>query len=192
MIKRIAAMLVASVVSISVLCGCSGANGETNGSIVDYANAVLQKEQVTLFDFESSDELDSLLMVKANDKSLYSDDAIQKAFEKTNGCGSEGMTALKEAMMAQIPESDYDFISPDKNENGVVQVLKVYNASGTWSEKEALEKIVDLHSMDICEGNYPSKYTYFGEISAVKVREPEGNCMGGSHFDNWRTKSIIL
>ena len=171
MIKRIAAMLVASVVSISVLCGCSGANGETNGSIVDYANAVLQKEQVTLFDFESSDELDSLLMVKANDKSLYSDDAIQKAFEKTNGCGSEGMTALKEAMMAQIPESDYDFLHPD--DNGLIRVLSVYSASGKWSEKKALEKIVDLHSMDICEGNYPSKYTYFGEISAVKVSSSE-------------------
>lgn len=170
--KKLIVMLLSCIVAVG-LCSCSNASGTTGGSIVDYANAALNQDDISLFTYNNSAELDSLLTAMSNDKSLYDNDTIHRVYLRTNGCGSVETSALKQAMMEQIPESDYDFLHSD--DNGLIRVLSVYSASGKWSEKKAVERIVSLHNGQICEANYPSRYTYSGEISAIKVENTENS-----------------
>ena len=197
-LKKIASLMLAGIMAVSMLAGCNGdttVNDDSASStpvvsdVVEYANGALSSTEKGVFTFKSSTELDTALQAAANDKSKFSSKEIEDVFTdylnsaKWAGDKDHEKKDLKDVLSAVkgkisgIVEEDLKTAAPDDGKSQ--KAVDVYVISGALEEKVAIEKAVDLFNSGdtaITADNYPNAakksdytYTYSAEISAVKV-----------------------
>ena len=197
-LKKIASLMLAGIMAVSMLAGCNGGTPVDDdpasstpvvSDVVEYANGALSGTEKGVFTFKSSTELDTALQAAANDKSKFSSKEIEDVFTKNldiakwagdakqpNNDLKDVLSAVKGKISGIVEENLCDQVPDDGKSQKAVDV---YVISGALEEKVAIEKVVELFNVGgtkINATNYPNAsknsdytYTYSAEISAVKV-----------------------
>ena len=187
-LKKIASLMLAGVMAVSMLAGCKGSanSGEeenpvvpTTGIVAD-ANGVLTDDQKEIFSYVGSTNLDAILKeIAANTDNLPEGDisSAYKAFTPQQN-RDKLSSKLKEKLEGlKANSTDYFTVAPA---NGKSQSYGwVYTISGKMSQTEAVEAAADTFAglmsnpsvvetvVDYNGAKYNAEYSV--EISAVKA-----------------------
>ena len=195
-LKKIASLMLAGVMAVSMLAGCSGKGNGNDGEpenpvvpttgVVAYANDSLSADNKEEFSYTASTELDAILKDLASNTSDFSSKVIKGIFDNTNlQWGPAGVVNKLNNKLNGLVDNNFTKAPA----NGVSDHYGyVYHVSGKLSEKEAVAKIASnfaenyvLSTSDDTQPggiNCPSTVDYNGdtydcaysaEISAVKV-----------------------
>ena len=194
-LKKIASLMLAGVMAVSMLAGCSGKGNGNNGEpenpvvpttgVVAYANDSLSADSKEEFSYTASTELDAILKDLASNTSDFSSEVIHGIYVNTNVQWGPGSVVAKlNNKLSGLVDDDF----AKAPANGVSDHYGyVYHVSGKLSEKEAVAKIASnfaenfvLSDADDKDNGIkcPSTVDYNGdtydcaysaEISAVKV-----------------------
>ena len=195
-LKKIASLMLAGVMAVSMLAGCSGKGNGNDGEpenpvvpttgVVAYANDSLSADDKEEFSYTASTELDAILKDLASNTSDFSSTVIKGIFDDTNlKWGPAGVVNKLNDKLNGLVDSNF----AQAPANGVSDHYGyVYGVSGKLSEKEAVAKIASNFAEnfvlsakdDALPGGItcPSTVNYNGdtydcaysaEISAVKV-----------------------
>ena len=187
-LKKIASLMLAGVMAISMLAGCSGEKEtEENNqvapttNIATYANSLLSASQKAVFEFKSSTELDEALKAVATDSTKFTSSDI-----KTN-VGNKSVSWNADLKAELEKKLDVDFEADSYFQNSTANGKDKYNAyvcvlSTVYDENGAVKTAVDKIKGDALNGGtyFPvtnTGYTldYTAEISAVKVTAPDNS-----------------
>ena len=197
-LKKIASLMLAGVMAVSMLAGCKGSanSGEeenpvvpTTGIVAD-ANGVLTDDQKEIFSYVGSTNLDNILKEIAADTKNLDEGEITAAYKNFKP-GTQDQELNKklrdklEGLKANGPK--YFTVAPA---NGKSQSYGwVYTISGKMTQTEAVEATAEYFA-SFMSGNYVStvveynsaKYNaeYSVEISAVKASSNSNNVDGES------------
>ena len=191
-LKKIASLMLAGVMAVSMLAGCEGKNttsGDDNkdeqnqvtaASVADYANSLLSDKQKSIFEFENSAELTTALQkVAGNSKKFTSDDiAIYKDAYQWKDI-SELATELKNELKLEFDHGNTKGLA-ETTAKGTKTATWVYGVSGKLAEDAAVQLVVNSWAPETMNnGSYfPATINkldcdYSAEISAVKVTAPD-------------------
>ncbi len=196
-LKKIASLMLAGVMAVSMLAGCSGKGNGNDGEpenpvvpttgVVAYANDSLSADSKEEFSYTASTELDAILKDLASNTGDFSKETISSIYKNTNivyGVASGNVAKKLNDKLGGLVDGDFSKAPI----NGISDHYGyVYAISGRLSEKEAVAKIAsnfaegyvlntsDDNSYGIkCpetvkynDDNYDCAYS--AEISAVKV-----------------------
>ena len=192
-LKKIASLMLAGVMAVSMLAGCEGSanSGENNGeenqvvaaSVADYANSLLTTAQKNVFEFKNSADLTAALQKIAGDSTKYGSEDIKNAYE------SPVTTVAYETKIQSDLKDDLDLdeinnsTAMSATKKGTQAYGYFYALSGKLTEASAVQLIVknfvvgvysnDLFPATCTATNGTLKCDYTAEISAVKVTAPD-------------------
>ena len=192
-LKKIASLMLAGVMAVSMLAGCEGSanSGENNGeenqvvaaSVADYANSLLTTAQKNVFEFKNSADLTAALQKIAGDSTKYGSEDIKNAYE------SPVTTVAYETKIQSDLKDDLDLDVVNTNQvmtatkKGTQAYGYFYALSGKLTEASAVQLIVKsfvdgVYSRDFFPATCTAtsgtlKCDYTAEISAVKVTAPD-------------------
>ena len=192
-LKKIASLMLAGVMAVSMLAGCSGKdNGDdgepenpvvpTTGVVADADDAVSadEKEDYKFSGFTASTNLDSILKDLASSTGDFSKDVISNAYDNVAGVQANPAVQKKlNGKLSGLLDGDGKF-SGIPADNVSEKYGYVYTASGKLTQKEAVGKIVDafvtatlknVEADAVENATTGAKYdpAYSAEISIVKV-----------------------
>ena len=193
-LKKIASLMLAGIMAVSMLAGCDGKGGSgeeenpvvpAETGVVAYANDALTADQKEVFTYAASADLDAILKDLASSTSNFSEDKIDGIYKDYDVTYDSDMCGKLRGKLDGIIREDGKFNNPPADgksqKNGYV-----YTISGRLDAEEAVGKIaksvgkmiVDasddrlngITCPDVVEYN-GTKYDcdYSAEISAVKV-----------------------
>ena len=194
-LKKIASLMLAGIMAVSMLAGCKTGTPVDDGSsssqvptvtnVVTYANDMLSGSEKEVFTFVGSSELDTILNDVATDTTKLNSSDISRIFGSTGLVNGQLVrnNAQAEARMLKAIEGKLDGIVTSNFEDPIVSNVKtqkkveLYTISGAFEEKAAVQKAVDNYSNYIA-GSFPANVNtnecdYTAEISALKVASPE-------------------
>ena len=197
-LKKIASLMLAGVMAVSMLAGCSttsdkgddGASSNpttpTTSNIVTYANDCLSGEQKEVFTFKASSELDTILKDVATNPDNMPSSNIKNIFNSVDVNRAVGMTAKEngEVKVLNAVKGKLDGIVTDNFKSlpttniNTQKAVEVYSVSGAFEEKAAIQKVVNDYKKNIDNSGFPESVNgkaceYEAEISAIKVVSPE-------------------
>ena len=195
-LKKIASLMLAGVMAVSMLAGCKGSanSGEeenpvvpTTGIVAD-ANGVLTDDQKEIFSYVGSTNLDAILKEIAANTDNLSEKEISDAYKDFTAGNQDGELNNKLRDKLEGLKSNGTFTSAPAN--GKSQSYGwVYTISGKMTQTEAVEATAEYFA-SFMSGNYVStvveynsaKYNaeYSVEISAVKASSNSNNVDGES------------
>ena len=192
-LKKIASLMLAGIMAVSMLAGCDGKGGSgeeenpvvpAETGVVAYANDALTADQKEIFTYAASADLDAILKDLASSTSDFSEDNIHDIYVKMNAYENNSTVSGKlNKKLDGLVDSNFEK-APD--DGASKHYGWVYTISGRLSEKEAINKIAgafgddattnatgtgsDLYCSPVVTYN-GTKYdcAYSAEISAVKV-----------------------
>ena len=200
-LKKIASLALAGIMAVSMLAGCKDGTSQEDPSsssqvpattdVVTYANDALSGPEKEVMTFTNSDSLNTLLQKVATDPSNFSSKDIADVFDdftlrstvtNNNAYATDltvdmvnGMTGQRSNAFAAL-----DTLPVDKSSQKVVVIGII---SGNVEEKAAVQKFVDAYA-GFFDSEFPAKIVdgsdsyacdYAGEISAIKVTNPENS-----------------
>ena len=163
-LKKIASLMLAGVMAVSMLSACGEGSGNGNGNedenkpvetvsnAVTYANDMLDSDMKEYVNFTSSTALDGWAAKYTTDTGKFSADAIEKAYRDTtdnaNGWGGNYHNKMEKQLTSDLKDAnvlvvkqdtDFQGMPADKvsQSKGTVMVL-----SGMLDEKSAVEAAV--------------------------------------------------
>ena len=177
-LKKIASLMLAGVMAVSMLAGCNTAsNGgnnnddgqnqttPTNSKVVDYANQTLSSTAKKYMTYESASWLDTALKDVATNKSNFSADNIKSVFSNDASNNSLYDSAWANAMANKIVDTmsgkeaythnkfgDHDFTMVPANKESK-SIVWVYTVSGVLDEEMAVNAVAGSMSEWMAE-NY--------------------------------------
>ena len=188
-LKKIASLMLAGVMAVSMLAGCSGdGNKEENGGNTEVkpttSNAVtVMNDAQSAVKFEANSDFDAALAAAAK-KAAHED--VKKAEYKMTAVKSGDVyneLAKKLSVDAGLDEADIYFNAVG---DGAAVGSKTYNVAGLWiveadglTEKAALEQVAESmkgkvgsnekypETVTLSDGTYAATYT--GNVSIVTV-----------------------
>ena len=196
-LKKIASLMLAGIMAVSMLAGCKTGTTPDDGSsssqvptvtnVVTYANDMLSGSEKEVFTFVGSSELDTILNDVATDTTKLNSNDINSIFGRTSLVRGQQVrnNAQAEARMLKAIEGKLDGIVTSNFKNPIVSNVKtqkkveLYTISGAFEEKAAVQKAVDNYSNYIDNDAYfpanvgTNECDYTAEISALKVASPE-------------------
>ena len=189
-LKKIASLMLAGVMAVSMLSACGEGSGNGNGNedenkpvetvsnAVTYANDMLDSDMKEYVNFISSTALDGWAAKYTTDTGKFSADAIEKAYmdSTTNGWRSNYHDKMEKQLTSDLrdanilvvkQDSDFQGMPADKvsQSKGTVMVL-----SGMLDEKSAVETAVTTLG-NWAFGNTPVKFP-----ETVKDSDTVYNC----------------
>ena len=198
-LKKIASLMLAGVMAVSMLAGCSGENnGNTDdgqnqttptvSKVVDYANQTLSSTAKKYMTYESADWLDTALKNTATNKSDFSADDIQSVFYNKESNKTLYDSTWANTMAGKIVDSmsgkeaythnnysshSFTMVPANKENKSLVWV---YTLSGVMDEEMAVNTAAGALSSWMAENvlgkaidNGNYDCDYTAEISALKV-----------------------
>ena len=194
-LKKIASLMLAAIMAVSMLAGCKSGPTPNDGSsssqvptvtnVVTYANDMLSGSEKEVFTFVGSSELDTILNDVATDTTKLNSSDISRIFGGTGLVNGQRVrhNAQAEARMLKAIEGKLDGIVTSDFTDPIVSNVKtqkkveLYTISGAFEEKAAVQKAVDDYSQYI-DDSFPASVDknecdYTAEISALKVASPE-------------------
>ena len=198
-LKKIASLMLAGVMAVSMLAGCSGKsnNNENNGQnqteqvvskVADYANQTLSSTAKKYMTYESASWLDTALKDVATNKSNFSADNIKNVFYNDASNNSLYDSSWANTMAYKIvdtmsgkeaythnnyPSHSFDMVPADKESKSIVWV---YTLSGVLDEEMAVNVVAGKMSSWMAENALGKPIDdgnydcdYTAEISALKV-----------------------
>ena len=192
-LKKIASLMLAGIMAVSMLAGCEGKNttsGDDNkdeqnqvtaASVADYANSLLSDKQKSIFEFENSAELTTALQKVAGNSKKFTSDEIEKykdAYER------EDVNALATELKNEL-KLDFDHGNTkglaSTTTKGTKTATWVYGVSGKLAEDAAVQLVVNSWAPATMNDDsyFPATISgkldcdYAAEISAVKVTAPD-------------------
>ena len=197
-LKKIASLMLAGVMAVSMLAGCSTASDKEEGgassnptapttsNVVTYANDCLSGAQKEVFTFKASSELDTILKAAATDVDNMNSSNIANIFKSTTVNRGVTMTndANGEVKILKAVKGKLDGIVTDNFSTlpatniNTQKAVEVYSVSGAFEEKAAIQKVVNDYKVNIASTGFPESVgnkacEYEAEISAIKVVSPE-------------------
>ena len=192
-LKKIASMMLAGVMAVSMLAGCSGKgngnNGEPENPVVPTTGVVADandnvstddKEDYKFSGFTANTNLDSILKDLASSTGDFSEDVISNAYDNVAGVQANLTVRNKlNGKLSGLLDDDGKF-SEIPADNVSEKYGYVYTASGKLTQKEAVGKIVakfvddtlqEVETDAVKNAITGTKYdpAYSAEISIVKV-----------------------
>ena len=194
-LKKIASLMLAGVMVVSTLAGCSGKETDktddkedneivATSNAVTYANDALKasvKEYITV---KASSTLDGWVKDIATDTSVFKASDIKHTYTNlTAAAGSDGnrnhQNAMRDKLTKKLKDSNVvcvndinkDFTKAPADKKSQVGSL-LYTVSGMLDEKSAVESVVNVVVSGVdCPEQIDNKYNceYTAEISSVKV-----------------------
>ena len=191
-LKKIASLMLAGIMAVSMLAGCDGKSNNTDdnkddgnqvvaASVADYANSLLSKNQKNVFEFKDSAELTAALQKVANNSEKFTSQMIKNKYADHFTYDDD---ACAEVLAKELKnELDLDVVDLVGNAAKLNNVTKegtrsagyVYAFSGKLSESAAVQLLVNSWKATMDGGNFfPAtvngyELDYTAEISAVKV-----------------------
>ena len=196
-LKKIASLMLAGVMAVSMLAGCSTASDKEEGgassnptapttsNVVTYANDCLSGAQKEVFTFKASSELDTILKAAATDvdnmdssniANIFDSTTVNRGFSKGDNDGEKKILKAVKGKLDGIVTDKFTEL-PSTNIN-TQKAVEVYSVSGAFEEKAAIQKVVNDYKQYISNQNFPESVKnkaceYEAEISAIKVVSPE-------------------
>ena len=192
-LKKIASLMLAGVMAVSMLAGCSGkGNGNdgepenpvvpTTGVVADANNAVSadDKEDYKFSGFAASTNLDSILKDLASSTGDFSEVSINNIYNNQVASAQSNSTVegkLNDKLDGLLDDGKFDEIPAD---NVSEKYGYIYTISGKVEQSEAVEKVVNQFASSILANvetdavknsttNTMYDPAYSAEISIVKV-----------------------
>ena len=193
-LKKIASLMLAGIMAVSMLAGCDGKGGSgeeenpvvpAETGVVAYANDALTADQKEIFTYAASADLDAILKDLASSTSNFDADTINEIYSKYIAVYESDLIKKLNGKLDGIVLSDNDFSEAPADGKSQKRGL-VYTISGRLDADEAVGKIAKsvgnmivgtdddknngIICPDVVEYN-KTKYdcAYSAEISAVKV-----------------------
>ena len=195
-LKKIASLMLAGVMAVSMLSACGEGSGNGNGNedenkpvetvsnAVTYANDLLSSDLKEYMNFTNSSTLDGWMKAIATDTDKFSATQIKDAYTQATTLTTNNTSYandMQEKLRSNLRDSNVllagnDFKSVPADEKAQSQGW-IYVLSGKLDEKSAVELAADdIKTWAVDKGNAPemlssNKYNcdYSIEISAVKV-----------------------
>ena len=192
-LKKIASLMLAGIMAVSMLAGCEGKNttsGDDNkdeqnqvtaASVADYANSLLSDKQKSIFEFENSAELTTALQKVAGNSKKFTSDEIEKYKDTYKWEAVDALaTELKNELKLDFDHENTKGLASTTTK-GTKTATWVYGVSGKLAEDAAVQLVVNSWaSATMSDGTYfPATVInkldcdYSAEISAVKVTAPD-------------------
>ena len=189
-LKKIASLMLAGVMAVSMLAGCSG-NGNDSGNNGD-GTVVKPSASGIVSAFNNGQDEDNKAKVTFSSDATF-DAAVKKAIENAGNFASEERVKFLIAGLAGANYADYfsswtDFTDEADKDGEKVTVLGVaaYGSVKYWTENAAMEeaardvneKIAELKATtknsSMNEGDTYYDYTYTGDVSMVAAQQESG------------------
>ena len=191
-LKKIASLMLAGIMAVSMLAGCDGKGGSgeeenpvvpAETGVVAYANDALTADQKEIFTYAASADLDAILKDLASSTSNFDKDTIHSIYSQYGEEYESELIKKLNGKLDGIVLSDNDFSKAPADGKSQKRGL-VYTISGRLDAEEAVGKIAgvvgDYVERDddtngiICPdvvtyNNTKYDCAYSAEISAVKV-----------------------
>ena len=192
-LKKIASLMLAGVMAVSMLAGCKGSanSGEGNGeenqvvaaSVADYANSLMSGAQKNVFEFKNSADLTAALQKVASDSTKFTSKEIGDVYD-TVLMGINKTQAdqdIKDALKKELDLDEMGASTMTPSKEGTKTAGWAYQISGKATEASAVQLVVKNfvdETMDSTTNYFPAvsgnfKCDYTAEISAVKVSAPD-------------------
>ena len=211
-LKKIASLMLASIMAVSMLAGCSDTPASSNGnqdgqnqvtpaSVADYANSLLTDAQKNVFKFENSSDLTAALQKVAGNSKEFTSDEIKK-YSDLFAYNSNIVVNLLAEDLADEMKLDYHNGSGSNQkglasttDKGTKSVGFVYALSGKMAQDSAVQLIIkywasatmdndDFFPATLSSHNLNCEYT--ADISAVKVTAPDD-----SNVSTWVVAIVV-
>ena len=182
-LKKIASLMLAGIMAVSMLAGCKSGNAQTENpvpetpvtsNVVTYANDVLSGAQKDIFEFKNSADFDTALKAVATDSKEFTSTDITNLNKYTVNYDSD----LIKALCDKIDATSSPMTSVTKE--GTKKAAWVYGVSGNIEEKAAVQMVVKAFADAAMSNNTyfpmvsnPYALEYAAEISALKVSAPD-------------------
>ena len=185
-LKKIASLMLAGIMAVSMLAGCDGKGGSgeeenpvvpAETGVVAYANDALTADQKEVFTYAASADLDAILKDLASSTSNFSEDTIHGIY--TNMRTYTKNDAVTKKLNDKLTGLVCDGFTAAPDDGKSQHRGDVYVVSGSLTEKEAVAKIAsDVGGFVANNATCPETVTYnntkydcaySAEISAVKV-----------------------
>ena len=192
-LKKIASLMLAGVMAVSILSACGEGSGNGNGNedenkpvetvsnAVTYANDLLSSDLKEYMNFTNSSTLDGWMKAIAMDTDKFSATQIKDAYTQATTLTTNYANDMQKKLRSNLRDSNVllagnDFKAVPADEKAQSQGW-IYVLSGKLDEKSAVELAADdIKAWAVDKGNAPevlnsNKYNcdYSIEISAVKV-----------------------
>ena len=195
-LKKIASLMLAGVMVVSTLAGCSGKETDktddkedneivATSNAVTYANDALKasvKEYITV---KASSTLDGWVKDIATDTGVFKASDIKWTYDYLTAAAGNASTnnrahqdAMRKKLTKKLMDSNVVCVGDINNDFNKVPADKksqagslLYTVSGMLDEKSAVESVVSAVSSIKCPEQIDNKYNceYTAEISSVKV-----------------------
>ena len=188
-LKKIASLMLAGVMAVSMLAGCSG-KGNNSGnkddqnqvvaaSVADYANSLMSDSQKNVFKFKNSSELTAALQKVAGDSTKFKSSEIKTVYDaiKTTITDTQGNKDMTDALKDEMKLDQYGNEMAAQKDTHTAGYM--YQVSGKLTQASAVQLIVKNFVEYVFVNDYfPAtgngvKCDYSAEISAVKVTAPD-------------------
>ena len=188
-LKKIASLMLAGVMAVSMLAGCKGSanSGEEENPVVPttgvvaYANDAVSaddKEDYKFSGFTASTNLDSILKDLASSTGDFSETSIKTAYQNVQNATLN--TAVQKKLNDKLDGLlDNDGFKTVPADNVSEKCGYIYTASGKLTQEEAVSKMVDVFASNVLnsvaktavENTTGTKYdpAYSAEVSVVRV-----------------------
>ena len=191
-LKKIASLMLAGIMAVSMLAGCDGKGGSgeeenpvvpAETGVVAYANDALTADQKEVFTYAASADLDAILKDLASSTSNFDADKIEKIYTEQFSSKYSDLSGKLRGKLDGIIREDGKFNNPPADgksqKNGYV-----YTISGRLDAEEAIGKVAGAVGYYVESDNDTNGITcpdvvtynstnydcaYSAEISAVKV-----------------------
>ena len=196
-LKKIASLMLAGIMAVSMLAGCGEGKKDDSSSssstpvnpattsVAKFANNELSGDDKGIFEFGESNDFDVIVEAVATDKDKFSTSDIENAWKNRNASSN---ATLKSAVEGKI-KADYNVMSQFSGMNAVANnnldyaVASVYTVSGGLDAETAIKAVMNTFNNDaqytgIKDANYPGEITvggvkyrcdYNAEIGAIRV-----------------------
>ena len=183
-LKKIASLMLAGIMAVSMLAGCKSGNAQTENpvpetpvtsDVVEYANDVLNDTQKAVFEFTSNADFDAAVKAVATDGTKFSSanidvyDTIYAVSSRYNPLETEIGKKLDGDVVTSLASV---------TEKGTKQQVFAYVVSGNLEEKTAVNMMVTSFASLINSTNFPASNggyncDYTANVSALKVTSPD-------------------
>lgn len=194
-LKKIASLMLAGVMVVSTLAGCSGKETDktddkedneivATSNAVTYANDALNASAKEYITVKASSTLDGWVKDIATDTGVFKASDIEWTYNKLTAAAGNGdstrnhQDAMRKKLTKKLMDSNVVCVDDINNDFNKVPADKksqvgslLYTVSGMLDEKSAVESVVSAVSSIKCPEQIDNKYNceYTAEISSVKV-----------------------
>ena len=186
-LKKIASLMLAGVMAVSMLAGCSG-NGNDSGNNGD-GTVVKPSTSSIVAAFNDGQDEDNKAKVTFSSDATF-DAAVKKAIENVGDSANKNwVKALIAGLTGANYNSSWNDFNTDAAKNGekvTVLELETYGSGAYWTENAAMEQAARDVNEEIAklkattkdasmnEGDTYYGYTYTGNVSMVAAQQESG------------------